>query len=195
MILWVRVFVVGGLWTLTCIKQSKLDFFIVNGFNPVVSKPVEYHRMVEPWSSDVILVRMIDVWQSKPRVCTVSGLKHPNIFQANVIVLVRVILTITCVWQSKLVSSLNSRWFPSNHSIKVTTDESVLNALPSAVYCQLECGWTVTSPQHETVLVRYLYGSNYYLYFRSTPRRRRGGNWPHKAIFPEQYLSSVCLCM
>ena len=53
-----------------------------------MSKPVEYHRMVEPWSSDVILVRMIDVWQSKPRVCTVSGLKHPNM-----IVLVRVILS------------------------------------------------------------------------------------------------------
>ena len=58
-----------------------------------MSKPVEYHRMVEPWSSEAILVRMIDVWQSKPRVCTVSGLKNPNIFQANVIVLVRVILS------------------------------------------------------------------------------------------------------
>ena len=43
-----------------------------------MSKPVEYHRMVEPWSSEAILVRMIDVWQSKPRVCTVSGLKNPN---------------------------------------------------------------------------------------------------------------------
>ena len=46
---------------MTSIKQSKLVLFIVNGFNPVMSKPVEYHRMVEPWSSDVILVRMIDV--------------------------------------------------------------------------------------------------------------------------------------
>ena len=77
-ILWVRVLVVGGLKTLTCIKQSKLDFFIVNGFNPVISKPVEYHRMLEPWSSVVILARMIDVSQSKPRVCTVSGLKKPK---------------------------------------------------------------------------------------------------------------------
>ena len=108
---------------------------------------------------------------------------------------VLLLATITCVWQSKLVSSLNSRWFPPNHSIKVITDESVLNGLPSAVYCQLECGWIVMSPQHQTLLVRYLYRSNYYLYFRSTPRRRRGGNWPHKAILPEQYLSAVCLCM
>ena len=36
---------------------------------------------------------MIDVWQSKPRVCKVPGLKNPNIFQANVIVLVGVILS------------------------------------------------------------------------------------------------------
>ena len=56
-----RVFVVRGLWALTSIEQSKLVLFIVNGFNPVISKPVEYHRMVEPWSSEVILVRMIDV--------------------------------------------------------------------------------------------------------------------------------------
>ena len=27
------------------------------------------------------------------------------------------------------------------------------NGLPSAVYCQLECGWTVMSPQHQTLLV------------------------------------------
>ena len=46
---------------MTCMKQSKLLFFIVNGFNTVISKPVEYHRMVETWSSEVILVRMIDV--------------------------------------------------------------------------------------------------------------------------------------
>ena len=56
-----RVFVVRGLWALTSIEQSKLVLFIANGFNPVISKPVEYHRMVEPWSSEVILERMIDV--------------------------------------------------------------------------------------------------------------------------------------
>lgn len=46
---------------MTSIRQSKLVLFLVNGFNAVMSKPVEYHRMVEPWSSEAILVRMIDV--------------------------------------------------------------------------------------------------------------------------------------